>query len=84
LRLRIARKTKQRKHWLRRLKDISDVESKNILEIEEGEREIKNAKEMFEALFDTSIDLSLFAFLFSNALSSLISDFVVDEIVATC
>ncbi len=56
LRLRIARKTKQKKHQLRRLKDIDNVESKNILKIEKGEREIKNVKKMFEALFDTSID----------------------------
>jgi len=84
LRLRIARKTKQRKHWLRCLKDIRDVESKNILKIEKDKREIKNAKKMFEALFDTNINLFLFALLFSSALSSLISEFVVDEIVATC
>ena len=35
LRLKIARKSKQRKYWLRRLRDLNDIESKNILEIEE-------------------------------------------------
>ena len=35
LRLKIARKSKQRKYWLRRLRDLGDIESKNILKIEE-------------------------------------------------
>jgi len=66
------------------LKNINNVESKNILEIEKDKREIKNAKKILEALFDTSIDLSLFAFLFFSVLSSLISNFVANEIVVAC
>ena len=34
LRLRLARKKKQRKHWRRRLKDLDDREFQNILKIE--------------------------------------------------
>jgi len=79
LRLRIARKTKQRKHWLRRLKDMGDAESKNILEIEEGEGEVECTEEASEALLDTTIDPSLFAPLSPNALSTLMSDFVAGE-----
>jgi len=66
------------------LKDISNVKSKNILEIGKDKREIKNAKKMLEALFDTSINLFLFVLLSLNALSSFMSDFVASEIVATC
>ncbi len=84
LRLRIARKTKQRKHWLRRLKDMGDAESKNILEIEEGEGEVECSEEVPEALFDTTFDPSLFAPLSPNALSTLMSDFVAGENVAAC
>ncbi len=84
LRLRIARKTKQKKHWFRRLKDISDAKSKNILEIKKSKKEIECIEETFETLFNIIIDSSLFASLSLNALSTLISDFVVDEIVATC
>ena len=65
------------------MKNIRNVKSKNILKIKKDEEEIKNAKKMFEALFDTNINSSLFASLFSSVLSSLISDFVVNEIVAT-
>jgi len=84
LRLRIARKTKQRKHWLRRLKDMGDAESKNILEIEEGEGEVECIEGAPEARFDAIIDPSLFAPLSPNALSTLMSDFVAGEIVAAC
>ncbi len=84
LRLKIARKTKQRKHWFCRLKDINNAKSKNILKIKKNKKEIKYTKETFETLFDIIIDFSLFAFLFFNALLTLINDFVVDEIVATC
>ena len=37
LRLRLARKEKQRKHWRRRLRDLEDHESRNILKIEAKE-----------------------------------------------
>jgi len=84
LRLRIARKTKQRKHWLRRLKDMGDAKSKNILEIKKDEGEVEVIEEALEALSDTIIDSSLFAPLSPNALSTLMSDFVAGEIVAAC
>ncbi len=64
------------------MKDISDVKLKSILKIEKGEKEIKNAKKMLEALFNTSIDLLLFASLSPSALFALMSDFIVDEIIA--
>jgi hypothetical protein len=63
---------------------MSDAKSKNILKIEENEREIKCIEEAFETLFSIIIDSSLFAFLFSNALLTLMSNFVANEIVATC
>jgi len=80
--LKIARKIKQKKHWLCCLKDINNAESKNILKIEKNKKEIKNTEKIFETLFDTNIDLFLFVFLSSDTLSSLISNFVASEIVA--
>jgi len=84
LRLRIARKTKQRKHQFCCLKNINNAKSKNILEIKKSKEEIKCIKETLKVLFDIIINSSLFAFLSSNALSTLISDFVASEIVAIC
>jgi len=82
LRLKIVYKTKQKKHWFCCLKDISNIESKNILEIEKNKKEIKNTEKMSETLFDTNINLFLFVFLFSDILSSFINSFVADETVA--
>ncbi len=84
LRLKMARKTKQKKHWLYRLKDISDAKSKSILEIEKNKKEVECIKKTLKALFNTIIDSSLFALLFFNALSTLISNFVANEIVVAC
>ena len=82
LHLRIACKTKQKKHWFCCLKDIDNIESKNILKIEKNKREIKNTEKISETLFNTNINLFLFVFLFSDTLSSFISNFVADKIVA--
>jgi len=82
LRLRIARKTKQKKYWFCCLKDINNVELKNILKSKKNESKIEYIEETFEVLFNnTTIDSLLFVFLFSNTLLTLISDFVVNEIV---
>jgi len=82
LRLRIAHKIKQKKYWFCCLKNINNIESKNILKIEKNKKEIKNTEKIFEILFDTNINLFLFIFLSSDTLSSLISNFVADKIVA--
>ncbi len=66
------------------MKNISDAKSKNILKIEDDEKEIECIEETFEALFNVVVDSSLFALLFSNVLLTLMSDFVVNEIVAIC
>ena len=63
---------------------MGDAKSKNILEIEEGEREVECSEEVPEALSDTTLDSSLFAPLSPNALSTLMSDFVAGENVAAC
>jgi len=66
------------------LKNINNIESKNILKIKKTKKEIEYTKETLKTLFDTTIDLLLFAFLFSNILLTLISNFVASEIAITC
>ena len=46
--LRIVYKTKQKKHWFCCLKDISNTESKNILEIEKNKKKLKILKKCSE------------------------------------
>ena len=71
LRLKLARKEKQRKHWRRRLKDLDDHESQNILKIEA-------TKVIDEPPFDLVNDVISFFKLSPQALTSLF-DFLVDE-----
>ena len=66
------------------MKNIDNIESKNILKIKRNKREIKYIKEIFEVPFNTIIDSLLFAFLFFNTLLTLISYFFVNKIIVVC
>ena len=71
LRLRLARKEKQRKHWRRRLKDFDDRESRNILKIEAK----KIIDELSSNFVNNTFSLSKF---FSQTLTTLFDFFVVE------
>lgn len=69
-RLKLARLEKQRKYWRRRLRDLGDQESRNILEVEEDEK-----AEVALEPSEVSLDPSMFASLSPDSIDALLRDF---------
>ena len=76
LRLRLARKEKQRKHWRRRFRDLDDHESRNILKIEA-------TKAIDELLFEFANDVFFLLEFSLQALTTLFDFFVVEILEVT-
>ena len=71
IQLKLSRKKKKRKHWLRRLRDLDNKKFENILKLKENETREEMQKHSFtDTLTITSSDLFLCYFLFLTSSSA--------------